>query len=175
MEITIISAENLCMNGKPIKKDTYVVVHTQSCTKFFTTSTEEEGGSNNPSWNEKFLVDGANCITLEVKCKTWFGVKSVGAARIAVSEFNLGGFAAENSLQFLSYRLWDEKGKRNGVINFSVRVVKAPPECESSCSMVEIEKNLRGFGMQVTVGENDAAGIVTGVPVFLNFPLNIPR
>jgi len=161
------------MNGKPVKKDAYVVVHvhTQSCTEFFSTSTEEEGGSNNPSWNEKFLVDGANCITLEVQCKTWFGVKSVGAARVAVSEFNQGGLVAENSLQFLSYRLWDEKGKRNGVINFSVRVAKVPPECESSCSMVEIEKNLRGFGMQVT----DAAGTVTGVPVFWNFPLNIPR
>lgn len=176
MEITIISAENLSMNGKPIRKDTYVVVHTQSCSKFFTTRTEEEGGSNNPSWNEKFLVDGANnCITLEVQCKTWLGVKSVGAARIAVSEFDLGGFVSENSLQLLSYRLWDEKGNRNGVINFSVRVVKAPQERQSSCSMVEIEKNSRGFGKHVTMGENDAAGIVTGVPVFWNFPLNIPR
>ncbi|QCE12220.1 BON1-associated protein 1-like [Vigna unguiculata] len=170
MEITIISAENLCMNGKPIEKDTYVVVHTQSCTKFFTTRTEEEGGRNNPSWNEKFLVDGVNSITLEVQCKTWLGFKSLGAARIAVSEF-----VSETSLQFLSYRLWDEKGKRNGVINFSVRVVKAPQERESSCSMVEIEKNWREFGMQVTMGENDAARTVTGVPVFWNFPLNIPR
>ncbi|XP_027925902.1 uncharacterized protein LOC114183179 [Vigna unguiculata] len=109
MEITIISAETLCMNGKPIRKDTYVVVHTQSCTKFFKTRTEEEGGRKNPSWNEEFLVDGANNITLEVQWKTWLGFKSVGAARIAVSKF-----VSENSLQFLSYRIWDEKGKRNG-------------------------------------------------------------
>ncbi|TKY65535.1 BON1-associated protein 2 [Spatholobus suberectus] len=174
MEVTIISAENLCMNGKPIRKDAYVVVHTQSCTKFFTTkmTTREEGGSD-PSWNEKFWVDGATCITLEVQCKTWLGVRSVGAARIAVADF-LGGFVEENSLQFLSYRLWDGKGRRNGVINFSVRVLKAP-QPESSCSMHDVDKNLRGFGMQVSVGGNDSSGIVTGIPVFWNYPDNIPR
>lgn len=172
MEITIISAENLCMNGKPLKDHPYVVVHTQSCTKFFTTRmpTQEEGGSkstnNNPSWNDKFRVDDgdSDCITLEVQCKTWFGVRSVGAARIAVADF-----AAEKSLQLLSYRLWDGKGRRNGVINFSVRVVEKPAESESLCSMHEAEA-------QRTIGGNDdSRGIVTGIPVFWNYPLNIPR
>ncbi|XP_020219709.1 BON1-associated protein 2 [Cajanus cajan] len=140
------------MKGKPIRKDAYVVVHTQSCTRFFTT--QEEGGSN-PLWNERFMVDGAKCVTLEVQCKTWLGVRSVGAARIPVDDF-LGGFVAGNNrVQFLSYRLWDGKGRRNGVINFSVRVVKASTECDEERTMVDIQKNFPSSG-----------GVVTGIPVF---------
>ncbi|RDY11773.1 BON1-associated protein 2, partial [Mucuna pruriens] len=155
-EITLISAENLCMNGKPIKKDLYVVVHTQSRAKFFTTRTTTQGedGSKNPCWNQKFSVEGANCITFEVQRKTWLGVRSVGTARIALADF-LGGFLAQNSVQFLSYRLWDENGQRNGVINFSVRVLKPQP-----CS--------------VAMAANDSSRIVTGIPLFWNFPLNVP-
>ena len=40
-------------------------------------------------------------------------------------------------------RLLDRKGRRNGVINFSVRVLKESAESES---LVEIQNNLRGFG-----------------------------
>ncbi|KAL2330405.1 hypothetical protein Fmac_017986 [Flemingia macrophylla] len=177
MEITIMSAENLCMNGRRIRKDAYVVAHTQSCTKLFTTRTvtqEQERGSNsnsnnnNPSWNEKFMVsDGAKWVTLEVQCKTWFGVRSVGAARVAVDDF-LGGFAAADRVQFLSYRLWDEKGRRNGVINFLVRVVKAPLECDEKRTLVEIKKNLLGCG------GGSSGVIVTGIPVFCSCPLDIP-
>ncbi|KAG4992761.1 hypothetical protein JHK87_026218 [Glycine soja] len=129
-----MSAENLCMNGKPVKNEAYVVVHTQSRTKFFTTRTQtkEEGGSksnnNNPSWNGKFMPTTAS---------RW------------------------------------RKGRRNGVINFSVRVLKESAESES---LVESQNNLRGFGMQLSMGgDDDSSGIVTGIPVFWNYPLNIPR
>ena len=70
-------------------------------------------------------------------------------------------------------RLLDRKGRRNGVINFSVRVLKESAESES---LVEIQNNLRGFGMQLSMGgDDDSSGIVTGIPVFWNYPLNIPR
>ena len=176
IEITILSAENLSMKGKPVRKNTYVVVQAQSSTtKFY------------PSWNEKFSVElsmhEARFITLEVQCKTWLGVRSVGAAQVAVSDF-FGGFVGSEScwLQFLSYRLWDRKGQRNGIINFSLRV-KAPQSVASRSmqaaengTVVENERNLRGFGMQVPMGENDSSGAVTGIPVFWdNHPTNIRR
>ncbi|KAJ1426819.1 BON1-associated-like protein [Sesbania bispinosa] len=80
------------------------------------------------SWNdEKLVVDvplGARFITAEVKCKaSRGGVKSVGMARIPVSDLDL----KENQVQFLSYRLWDSNVRRNGVINISMRV--KVPEC----------------------------------------------
>ncbi|KAJ1414823.1 C2 domain [Sesbania bispinosa] len=117
IEITILSAENLCMNGKPIRKNSYVVMSATTNPKFLTTTMSGEESGNYPSWNEKFTVEfceASKYITLEVQCKTWLGVRSVGTAQIAVSDV-LGGFVGQNCLQFLSYRLWDGRVREMGL------------------------------------------------------------
>ncbi|KAK7256691.1 hypothetical protein RIF29_30148 [Crotalaria pallida] len=109
----------LRVDCKPATKNLYVVVRPESI-KSYTTAMAEEGNVN-PSWNQKFMVDmpmHARCITFEVKCKTSMGVKDVGVARVAASEF-LGGVVPDHCLQFLSFRLRDWEGRRNGVLNFT--------------------------------------------------------
>ncbi|MED6158431.1 hypothetical protein PIB30_032754 [Stylosanthes scabra] len=151
IDFTIFSAENLSVKGKPLRRKNnnnndavYLVVDAQcsSSTKHY------------PSWNQKFSmeVEPSTCrfISIEVRHKKWFGYSSgsVGMAHVPVSEL----FGA----QFLSYRLWDSKGQRNGIIDFSARV--RPPQRHapssssySSCPMRENEDT-----------------VVTGVPLFWN-------
>ncbi|XP_052116849.1 BON1-associated protein 2-like isoform X1 [Arachis duranensis] len=150
IELTILNAENLIVKGKPLRRNNnnnndaaYVVVHAQcSSTKHY------------PSWNEKFSmeVEPATCrfISIEVRRKKWLGYSSgsVAMAHVPVSEL----FGA----QFLSYRLWDKKGDRNGIIDFSVRL--------------EAAKRTE----QVPMRENEEP--VTGVPLFWGnhrYPTNI--
>ncbi|KAK7274564.1 hypothetical protein RIF29_15660 [Crotalaria pallida] len=162
LEVTVLSADDLRINGKPATQNIFVVVRAESITSHTTTESkgdDGEGGGGFHSWNEKFMVDigmHAKSITFEVKCKTSMGVvKDVGVARIAVSDF-LGGSVQDHVLKFLSYRLRDYDGLKNGVIHFSVRVV-VPPE-EAVVTAVASEK---------VVGEQSSSsdGVVTGSPV----------
>lgn len=144
----------------------YVVVRAESIHSYATgTAGSNSNSHNNFSWNEKLLVDmpvHARSITLEVKCKTsrGSGSKDIGVARVAVSDF-LGGSVPDDCLQFLSYRLRNWEGKRNGVVNFSVRLrtrerVAATPEMVvGSC------------GFQISRG-SVTGGVVTGVPLLWN-------
>ena len=86
-------------------------------------------------------------ITFEVFCKSSMAVKSVGVARIAVADF-LSGSLPESYLQFLSYRLRDREGRRNGIINFSVRV-KMPEYSliPPTAGMATNEKSSCGYQM----------------------------
>lgn len=97
----------------------------------------------------------ARFITVEVQCKTSMGNKTVGVARVPVSDF-VGEYVPQSYLHFLSYRLRDYKGEKNGIINISVRA-KVPDY--ASCS---------GTGMGVPLGGNNFAGVVTGIPVWCN-------
>ncbi|KAI4355001.1 hypothetical protein L6164_003820 [Bauhinia variegata] len=129
LELTVLSGENLSINRRPLSSEKpYVVVWIES-TVCCATKLATQGGRN-PWWNEKFLVDmpmHATFIIFDVQCKTRTGVKSVGAARVHVSEF-LGGIVPDSFLKFMSYRLRDKQGTRNGIINFSVRVQPSPGE-----------------------------------------------
>ncbi|KAI4358014.1 hypothetical protein L6164_001923 [Bauhinia variegata] len=176
LEITVISAENLSVDHNPVTENAYVTVRTESI-KCCKTSMAREGGSH-PSWNEKFLLEmpmHAKSINFEVQCKMSTGiVKSVGVARIAISDF-LGESVPESSLQFLRYSLRNWDGGRSGIINFTARV-KSPeedlcseekPEKETgvkprSCGMFENEV------MGIQIGEKNAYGVVTGIPVWWN-------
>ncbi|KAJ1414825.1 C2 domain [Sesbania bispinosa] len=118
LEITILSVENLQMNKKSTKKNAFVSVQSDSSNDICSTKMDDSGRSTGScclSWNdEKLVVDvplGARFITAEVKCKASRGVKSIGMARIAVSDLDL----KENQVQFLSYRLWDSNVRRNCV------------------------------------------------------------
>ncbi|MED6127912.1 hypothetical protein PIB30_092593, partial [Stylosanthes scabra] len=146
IDFTIFSAENLSVKGKPLRRNNdaaYLVVDAQcSSTKHY------------PSWNEKFSmeVEPSTCrfISIEVRRKKWFGYSSgsVGMAHVPVSEL----FGA----QFLSYRLWDDKGQRNGIIDFSVRV--RPPQQHAPPPPSSSSRPMR---------ENEDT-VVTGVPLFWN-------
>ncbi|KAI5647288.1 hypothetical protein M9H77_33293 [Catharanthus roseus] len=134
LEINVISAEDLRINKRQSVNNSFVVIGgtdsiASSSSASYTqngirTKTDSEGGSY-PVWNEKIAIDlpmHARFFTVEVKCKK-NGVNNrvIGTAEIPVSDF-LGGLVPENYLHFLSYRLWDNHGERNGIINLSVRV-----------------------------------------------------
>ncbi|BAU00377.1 BON1-associated protein [Vigna angularis] len=176
VEVTVLSAENLQMNKKPVRGNTFVTVHSDAGTDAgAVTKVDSEGGSY-PSWNDKVVVNvplHARFITVEVKSKTTSssssltGSNSVGVARIPVSDF-IGGYVPENQLHFLSYRLWDGNVKRNGVINISVRVKVSE---RSSCS-----SNSMPFAAVtgMPVAGNGSTGVVTGIPaLWLNYQRNL--
>ncbi|GMN61278.1 hypothetical protein TIFTF001_030360 [Ficus carica] len=157
LEITVLSGEDLRIYRRSVKKNAFVVVRTD--TNNFQT-TEIDGGSD-PSWNEKFLLglpSHAHGVTLEVHCKTVFGNIIVGAASVPVSDI-VGGYVPETHLRFLSYRLKDSRGGRNGIINISVRMkVPAAEECPHWAAAE--------YSSLVPPGKNDFGGVVSGVPVW---------
>ncbi|KAK7292604.1 hypothetical protein RJT34_15457 [Clitoria ternatea] len=168
LDLTVLSAEDLRVNGKPANKNIFVAVRAESLTTHTTAMKDNGGGrSGFHSWSEKFSVElgaYARSITFEVKCKTAMGVvKDIGVARIALSDF-LGGLVPDNCLQFLSYRLRDSNGLRNGIVNFSVRV--AAPATAAD--------NVGGGGAgccRVQMGaENSSGVVVTGIPVWWSGP-----
>ncbi|WRX09914.1 C2 domain - like 7 [Theobroma cacao] len=162
LEITILSGEDLRIDNKSVKKNAFVDVSIDpfNCK---TTKMDGEGGSN-PSWNDKLVMDmpmQTHFITLAVKCKASSGEKTVGLARIPVTDF-IGGYSPETCLQFLSYRLRDPKGLKNGIINVSVRVKEPLHACSSQAAA--------GLGIPID-GRNDF-GVVTGIPIWSGYPSN---
>lgn len=173
IEITILSGENIQANKRPIKGNTFVTVQSDGSSEVGTTKVNSEGGSY-PSWNDKLVIDvslHARFITIDVKCKTSSrgSGNSVGMARIPISDF-IGGYVVENQLHFLSYRLWDNKVRRNGVVNISVKVKASQNSCSNSVS-----SSVNGVPVTgVPVGGNGSTGVVTGIPaVWLNYQRNI--
>ncbi|KAJ6400522.1 hypothetical protein OIU84_016048 [Salix udensis] len=119
LEITVLSCEDLRINGRSVKKNTCVVVRTDPL-NFRETTTDTEGGSY-PSWDQKLALDMSireTCITLEVHCRTLSVDRIIGSARMPVNDF-MGGYFPQGYLSFLSYRLKDPKGLDNGIINVS--------------------------------------------------------
>ncbi|CAI9781565.1 unnamed protein product [Fraxinus pennsylvanica] len=157
IEITVISGEDLRVNRRqPVKKNTFVIVQTFSSR---TTKMDTDGGSY-PVWNEKLVMElpmHANFINVSVQCKAFSsGNKLIGTARIPVSDFS-GGYLPENYLSFLSYRLRDRNGEKNGIINLSVKVIG--PEnmgwaasCPRPWTKVPVDNKVSG-------------GTVVGIPV----------
>ncbi|QHO08480.1 BON1-associated protein [Arachis hypogaea] len=100
------------------------------------------------------------------------GCQDVGIARVAVSEF-MGGFGSvpQHCLQFLSYRLRDWEGRRNGVLNFSVRVVNSPEYVTAAAgkAVSPCGFKLRGTTMGATTSSSSCGGgVVVGVPIGWN-------
>ncbi|XP_050386675.1 BON1-associated protein 2-like [Argentina anserina] len=166
IEITVLSAENLQFNRKPFKKNSFVTVRTDATSKWYRTAeTDSEGGG--PRWNEKIAVQlpvQARNLIVEVQCQN--GARTIGSAVIPVTDFT-GGWVPETYLHFLSYRLRDERGVRNGILNISVRMkVKEGVEStyerklSSGCATTSSQSKL-----YPTV---DNSGVVLGVPVNWN-------
>ncbi|XWS35757.1 hypothetical protein CRYUN_Cryun20dG0023300 [Craigia yunnanensis] len=156
LEITILSGEDLRIDNKSVKKNAFVVVWIDPF-NFKTTKMDVEGGSC-PSWNDKIVMDMAmqtRFVSLEVKCKASGGDKTVGFARIPVTDF-IGGYSPETCLHFLSYRLRDPKGMKNGIINVSVRVKEPLYACSSQAAAA---------GMGIPIDGRKDFGVVTGIPI----------
>ncbi|XP_059654222.1 BON1-associated protein 1-like [Cornus florida] len=96
-------------------------------------------------------------MTVEVQCKTSSGTKVIGIARIPATDF-VGGYIPDTYLHFLSYRLRDVSGERNGIINLSVRMkVPENSSCAASCSRP---------WMAAPAADKVSGGAVTGIPVW---------
>ncbi|KAL0464753.1 UNVERIFIED_CONTAM: hypothetical protein Slati_0362900 [Sesamum latifolium] len=155
IEITVISAEGLLLSRRrPVKKNVSVTVKTDplNCRS---TGVDPEGGSY-PAWNEKLVMElplHARFITVEAHA----GSRVIGVANIPVSDFS-GGYLPENYLSFLSYRLRDSNGEKNGIINLSVKVKgSGNTGCAASCS--------RPWMGILAADAKVSDGIVTGIPV----------
>ena len=163
LEITILSGEDLRIDNKSVKKNVFVIVSIDPF-NYKTTKMDGEGRSY-PSWNDKLVMDmpmQTRFITLEVKCKASGGDKTVGFATIPVTDF-IGGYSPETCLQFLSYRLRNPKGLKNGIVNVSVRVKEPLHACSSQAAAA-------GLGIPID-GRKDF-GVVTGFPIWSSYPSN---
>ncbi|KAF8379447.1 hypothetical protein HHK36_028883 [Tetracentron sinense] len=160
LEITVISAEGLRLGRHSIRKNAFAIVQTDSRNSR-STKMDTEGGSY-PSWNEKLaleLPNNAHIVTVQVQCKTSSGDRTVGTAKIPVSDF-IGDYTPAHYLHFLSYRLREHDGERNGIVNLSVRVKEAHYVDCLSRPWLGAQRPCLGVGD----GENNSVGIVTGVP-----------
>ncbi|GER40059.1 BON association protein 1 [Striga asiatica] len=119
IEVTVISAEGLQSSRKqPVKKNSFVLIRSDPFTSR-STDVDRDGGSY-PFCNQKLtmeLPENARFITVEAHA----GGQAIGAANIPVEDFT-GGHLPENYLSFLSYRLMDGGGGKNGIVNVSVKV-----------------------------------------------------
>ncbi|KAE8703677.1 putative RING/U-box superfamily protein [Hibiscus syriacus] len=169
LEITILSAEDLRIHNKPVKKNAFVVVSTDAFNNK-ATKIDREGGSY-PTWNEKLVMEmpmQTRFITFQVKsCKgSSGGGKTVGFARIPVTDF-IGGYSPESCLRYLSYRLMDPKGLKNGIINVYLRLKEPFHDCSSQAAA-----SAGSIGMGIPIdGPRDFA-VVTGIPLWTAYPSN---
>ncbi|CAA3002046.1 BON1-associated 2-like [Olea europaea subsp. europaea] len=155
IEVTVISGEDLRVNRRnPVKKNAFVIVRTDPLNERSTGMNTENGC--NPTWNQKLVLDlpmHATFITVEVHS----GNKIIGISRIPLSDFT-GGYLPANYLSFLSYRLRDAKGEKNGILNLSVKV-NGPTNMSYAAS-----GSMPWFGGPVT--NKISNGTVTGIPVY---------
>lgn len=157
LEITVISAEELRIDNRPIKKNAFVAVGTGE-EKWRSTSVDRDGGSY-PSWNEKLEVElppHARSIAVQVQCKTAVGIKTVGSAEVPLSDI-MEGYVPARHLHFLSYRLRERDGRRNGIINLCVRMVGPTHPLRSNRWM--------GSSSSASSSVCKGSGVVIGVPV----------
>lgn len=161
LELTVMSADNLCHRKKKVTKNAFVVVKTNSCQES-TTKMPIENGCGTLTWNEKLAIEllpHAGFLSVEVHYKASSGkTKLVGEAKVPVSDFMVG-FLPTTHLQLLSYRLSNTEGERSGVINISVRVKgpqTLPYRCSDGTTVPEI-------GVPMSGGKR-FGGVVTGVP-----------
>ncbi|CAK7348025.1 unnamed protein product [Dovyalis caffra] len=168
LEINVLSCEDLRINGRSVKKNTYVVVRTDPL-NFRETTTDTEGGSH-PSWYQKLVLDmptRVTFITLEVHCRTLSEDRIIASARMPVNDF-MGGYLPEGYLSFLSYRLKDPKGFQNGVINISVRLRDSEYLAKKKKVIIPEDKcstSQPALALPVLDGNNHDV-VVTGIPVW---------
>ncbi|CAN1236895.1 BON1-associated protein 2 [Linum grandiflorum] len=168
LEFTILSAEDLRIDGRSVKKNAFALVKTDLFNSK-STAADFDGGSY-PRWNEKLVVDlpeRTQSVTVEVQCKVGAGNRVVGTASVPVSDF-LGDVTPVGYLHFLSYRLRDPRGLKNGIVNFSVRVIGGGGGGGCSTPSWKTTSSSSSWGVPAA-RDGDACsggGVVTGVPVW---------
>lgn len=129
IQITAISSEDLVDGRKPVDKNAFVAFNMAGnyWKQPMRTSLDEVGG-NHPMWEDKLETEFSSekeptgVMYVQVYHRSSGKDKHVGTARVPVKEFT-GEYAPEGFMHCLSYRLWDEQGRRNGIVNFSVRIL----------------------------------------------------
>ncbi|CAL1404293.1 unnamed protein product [Linum trigynum] len=187
LEFTLLSAEDLRLDGRPVKKNAFAVVRSESDPSNSGSTRADLDGGSYPLWNERVVVAiplSNGSVTVEVRCRVGSGNRVVGAVAVPVSDFS-GESTPEDYLHFLSYRLRDPKGVKNGIVNFSVRVIGGRGNC-SAAARKEVGAEYGGFstygpswgaqsswrlqvGVPVAGGRSNyggGGGVVTGVPVW---------
>lgn len=158
IEVTVISGEGLLLSrNQAVKRNAFVVVRSDPFNSR-STGMDSDGGSY-LAWNEKLapmeLPANARFITVEAHS----GTKLIGAANIPVSDF-AGGFLPLNYLSFLSYRLRDANGCKNGILNLSVKVKGGAAAARDGSG-----QPWTGVPVVGGIGKVVHHGIVTGIPV----------
>ncbi|KAJ8900327.1 hypothetical protein K2173_024967 [Erythroxylum novogranatense] len=169
LEIVIFSAEKLSLDKKPVKRNTFVVVKTDPFNGK-STKADFEGGSS-PSWNEKLVMVmpmHARFITLQVLCRVGPVDRVIGTVDVPASDF-LGKYrsAPESYEHILSYRLKNEKGEKNGIVNLSIKVSdhgSPAPVTRNNKSKPCASSSKPAMGVPVGAGRRDG-GVVMGIPV----------
>ncbi|XP_022945702.1 BON1-associated protein 2-like [Cucurbita moschata] len=152
LEITVISAEDLHRRRKSMKKKSFATVKIDS-QNLGSTQIDDRGGSY-PFWNNKMalnLPSNVSFMTVYVHSGNFSRNEIVGTANVPVSDF-LGGFVPESYLHFLSYRLRDVRGERNGIVNISVRVLASDHTSTPQTRKVQIPAEKTNFGGGVAIG-----------------------
>ncbi|XP_038876876.1 BON1-associated protein 2-like [Benincasa hispida] len=162
LEITVISAEDLRRHRKPIKKNSFASVKIDS-QNIAATQIDDRGGSY-PFWNDKMalkLPSNVSFMTVDVHSGNFSRNKIVGTVNIPVSDF-LSDFLPESYLHFLSYRLRDDRGERNGIVNISVRVL-VPDHVAASTSQ---SQNVKVLAEKTNFGGSAGGGVAIGIPIW---------
>ncbi|KAG6427124.1 hypothetical protein SASPL_111364 [Salvia splendens] len=165
------------MKKKPPAKNTISVTVKTGPFLSYSTGVDPEGRSF-PSWNERLAIDlpeQARFITVEA----WSGNRLIASAAIPTTDF-CGGCLPNGYLSFVSYRLVDAAGNKNGIINLSIRVKGGGGGQTSGCAagfskpLKEGNPYATSFsnplkGVPPAEGKPFAAGVVTGIPVSYNY------
>ncbi|KAJ3692723.1 hypothetical protein LUZ60_011818 [Juncus effusus] len=122
LEVTVISAEDLRQGRRHLERGAFVTVRCGPSVASTVTDTGKSHGY--PLWNESLYISAppsAGLIQVEVgKRSNQVGSANVhiAAAKIPVSDFSYGPIGYKH---FLSYRLRDNEGRANGIVNLCVR------------------------------------------------------
>ncbi|KAL6005621.1 hypothetical protein ACLOJK_006191 [Asimina triloba] len=164
LDITVVSAEALSISDRPVKKNAFVTARTDSGSA--STSADEDGGGY-PTWNEKLQLPlpAGGSITVEVQCKTSSGPRMVGMAKIPMSDI-VGGYVPAHHTHFLSYRLRQPDGGRNGIINLCVKLVGLESSAVAGVGVGQLGRMMRKdeVGGRGSLARNMGA-IAVGIPV----------
>ncbi|XP_078174086.1 BON1-associated protein 2-like [Carex rostrata] len=122
LEITVISAEDLRQGCHHLGQGAFITVRSGPSVVSTTASTEDT--RNYPSWNERLHIrepSHGGWIQVDVsKRKQGDASNAVHIANVKVplSDFSYGPVGYKH---FLSYRLRDQEGRGNGIVNLCVR------------------------------------------------------
>ncbi|CAA6656333.1 unnamed protein product [Spirodela intermedia] len=98
LDITVLSAEQLSLGQRPIKKNAFVALRTDSQNQA-TTALHADGGSY-PHWNQRLTLampPSSRSVTVEVRCKTGADVRTLGRVTIPAADFHGGLLPAGTS------------------------------------------------------------------------------